>query len=117
MHFCLSFRTLPFVFIAAYLIQNFAVGKLKDKWINFFFSEEESEYAFMLFNGIFIFTVMFIIMTVVGAVIAGDYVNEILSNYFLIWTRNFCAAFFINIILAGPISRFVAAKVNNLFNE
>ena len=66
---------------------------------------------------IFIVTAMSLIMTVVGAVIAGEYVNEILSNYFLIWPRNFCATFFINIILAEPISRFVAAKVNNLFNE
>ncbi|WP_294467031.1 hypothetical protein [uncultured Anaerofustis sp.] len=70
-----------------------------------------------MFNVIFIVTAMSLIMTVVGAVIAGEYVNEILSNYFLIWTRNFCATFFINIILAEPISRFVATKVNNLFNE
>lgn len=115
--FLLSFRTVPFVFLAAYLIQNFAVGKLKDKCINFFLSEEESECEFMLFNAIFIVTAMSLIMTVAGAMIAGEYIGDVLSDYFLIWPRNFCAAFFINIIFAGPISRFAVVRVNNKINE
>ena len=115
--FLISFRTLPFVFIAAYIIQNFAVGKIKDRCIGFFLNEEESETAFILFNAIFIVTSMSLIMTVVGAIIAGEYVNDILNGYFLIWPRNFCAAFFINIIFAGPISRFAVEKFNNGFSE
>ncbi|WP_299237541.1 hypothetical protein [uncultured Anaerofustis sp.] len=39
--FLLSFRTLPFVFIAAYLIQNLAVGKIKDRAIDFFLDEKK----------------------------------------------------------------------------
>ena len=33
------------------------------------------------------------------------YTFTIFSEFFIRWPRNFCAAFFLNILVAGPISR------------
>lgn len=111
-----SFNTFMFVFIAAYIIQNLVVGKAKDYVIKTFLSTEESSLAFMLFNSIFIVTFMSIIMTIIGGIIGGENFIDILNNYFNIWPRNFCMAFFLNMLIASPVCNFLYKKLINIDN-
>lgn len=109
-----SFNTFIFVFIAAYFIQNLIVGRLKNYVIKFFLEDEKSPLAFILFNVIFIVTFMSMIMTVIGSLIGGESLNFILNNYFNVWPRNFCVAFFLNLLIASPFCNYFINKLENL---
>ncbi|MCO8193748.1 hypothetical protein [Anaerofustis sp. NSJ-163] len=111
-----SFNTFIFVFIAAYIIQNLVVGKAKDYIIKTFLKEEKSSLAFMLFNAVFIVTFMSMIMTVIGGIIGGESFADVLNNYFNVWPRNFCMAFFLNILVASPVCNYLSGKLRNLNN-
>lgn len=72
-----------------------------------FVSNTDSKNAYILFNCFFIVTLMSLVMTIIGGLLGGDNLSTILSKFFIRWPRNFCAAFFLNIIVAGPVSRFI----------
>ena len=42
--------------------------------------------------------------------LGGDNAQTIFSEFFIRWPRNFCAAFFLNILIAGPVSRMLLRK-------
>lgn len=109
-----SFNTFIFVFIMAYLVQYLVVGRMKNYVIKKYLSEEESKLAFILFNIIFIVTFMSMIMTVIGSIIGGESLFYILNNYFNIWPRNFCVAFFLNLLIASPFCNYFINKLENL---
>ena len=46
-----------------------------------------------------------IFIAIIGGLLGGDNLSTVLSEFFIRWPRNFCVAFFLNILVAGPISR------------
>ena len=54
-----------------------------------------------------------IIPIIIGGLLGGDNLSTVISEFFIRWPRNFCAAFFLNILVAGPISRFVLRCVQS----
>ena len=54
---------------------------------------------------------MSLIMTIVGGLLGGDTLTTVLGEFFIRWPRNFCAAFFLNILVAGPISRAILRAI------
>ena len=56
---------------------------------------------------------MSLIMTFIGGLLGGDNLSIITREFFIRWPRNFCAAFFLNILVAGPVSRFILRKIQN----
>lgn len=60
---------------------------------------------------------MSLVMTIIGGLLGGDNLQIIFTEFFIRWPRNFCAAFFLNILVAGPISRFVLKFIQNHSQE
>ncbi len=115
-----AFIAFPVTFIIAFLLEELVVRKINNMLLEKFVDKSDSANAYILFNCFFIVTFMSLIMTVVGGFLSGDNIQIIFSEFFIRWPRNFCAAFFLNILVAGPISRFVLTVIqskNKTFNE
>ena len=101
----------PVTFIIAYILETFIVGKINHMLLARFVSKEDSKNAYILFNCFFIVTMMSLVMTIVGGLLGGDTLQTVLGEFFIRWPRNFCAAFFLNILVAGPISRAILGTI------
>ena len=92
-------------FIIAFILENVVIGKINHKLLEKFVDKNDSKNSYILFNCFFIVTLMSLVMTIIGGFLGGDNASTIFSEFFIRWPRNFCAAFFLNILVAGPISR------------
>lgn len=108
----------PITFIIAFILENLVIGKINHMLLGKFVNKSDSKNAYILFNCFFIVTLMSLIMTIIGGFLGGDNAQTIFSEFFIRWPRNFCAAFFLNLLIAGPISRFILKKfqLNSLRN-
>lgn len=95
----------PVTFIIAFILENVFIGKINHKLLEKFVDKNDSKNSYILFNCFFIVTLMSLVMTIIGGFLGGDNASTIFSEFFIRWPRNFCAAFFLNILVAGPISR------------
>ncbi len=95
----------PVTFIIAFILENVVIGKINHKLLEKFVDKNDSKNSYILFNCFFIVTLMSLVMTIIGGFLGGDNASTIFSEFFIRWPRNFCAAFFLNILVAGPISR------------
>lgn len=107
----------PVTLIIAYVLETFIIGKLNHMLLGKFVKETDSKNAYILFNCFFIVTMMSLVMTIIGGLLGGDNLQTIFTEFFIRWPRNFCAAFFLNILVAGPISRFVLRLMQNHSQE
>ena len=94
-----------YTFIIAFILENVVIGKINHKLLEKFVDKNDSKNSYILFNCFFIVTLMSLVMTIIGGFLGGDNASTIFSEFFIRWPRNFCAAFFLNILVAGPISR------------
>lgn len=107
----------PVTFIIAFILENLVVGKINHFLLSKFVAETDSKNSYILFNCFFIVTLMSLIMTIIGGLLGGDTLSTVISEFFIRWPRNFCAAFFLNILVAGPISRFILKIIQNRGNK
>ena len=116
----------PLEIAAVMLISEFAAKPVVSRLLMRFTSGEESKNAGILFQALFLTTIMSMIMTVCGPLIGrigGDFVNpfEGCSNFqtwcfatwFDRWRVNFTMALFWNLLCAGPFSRWVLGQYKN----
>ena len=101
----------PVTFIIAYVLETFIVGRINGMLLAYFVSKKDSKNAYILFNCFFIVTMMSLLMTIVGGLLGGDTLQTVLGEFFIRWPRNFCAAFFLNILVAGPVSRTILKAI------
>ena len=106
-----TFVAFPVTLIIAYILETFIVGKINHILLGKFVKETDSKNSFILFNCFFIVTMMSIIMTIIGGLLGGDNIQTIFTEFFIRWPRNFCAAFFLNILIAGPVSRSILKQM------
>ena len=107
----------PVTFIIAFILENLVVGKINHFLLSKFVAKTDSKNSYILFNCFFIVTLMSLIMTIIGGLLGGDTLSTVISEFFIRWPRNFCAAFFLNILVAGPISRFILKTIQNRGNK
>ena len=103
----------PLTFIIAFILENLVIGRINHKLLEKFVDKNDSKNSYILFNCFFIVTLMSLVMTIIGGFLGGDNAYTIFSEFFIRWPRNFCAAFFLNILVAGPISRALSRVVQN----
>ena len=103
----------PLTFIIAFVLENLVIGKINHKLISIFVKDTDSVNSYILFNCFFIVTFMSMIMTIIGGLLGGDNLTTVFNNFFINWPRNFCAAFFLNILVAGPVSRFILRTIQS----
>ena len=103
----------PVTFIIAFILENLVIGKINHMLLAKFVDKSDSTIAYILFNCFFIVTLMSLVMTIIGGFLGGDNAQTIFSEFFIRWPRNFCAAFFLNILVAGPISRAILRAIQS----
>lgn len=108
-----SLKAFPVTFLIAFTIESLIVGPINKKLLSRFTEPTDSINSKILFNCFFIVTMMSLIMTYVGGMLGGNSIAGISSEFLKIWPRNFWAAFFLNILIAGPVSRFILRQVQN----
>ncbi|MBE6062629.1 MAG: hypothetical protein E7207_03525 [Clostridium butyricum] len=106
-------KAFPITFIIAFILEGAVVGKINGMLLAKFCGENDSVNARILFNCFFIVTCMSFIMTFIGGLLGGDNFSLIIREFFIRWPRNFCAAFFLNILVAGPISRTILRTIQS----
>ncbi|BBK78720.1 hypothetical protein [Clostridium butyricum] len=104
-------KAFPVTFIVAFIIEGAIVGKVNRMLLERFCGEKDSVNARILFNCFFIVTCMSLIMTFIGGMLGGDSLSLVTKEFFIRWPRNFCAAFFLNILVAGPVSRAILRMI------
>lgn len=109
-------KAFPVTFIIAFILEGAVVGKINGALLAKFSGKNDSQNAMILFNCFFIVTCMSLIMTFIGGLLGGDNISLIAGEFFIRWPRNFCAAFFLNILVAGPVSRFVLRRIQKSAN-
>ena len=107
-------KAFPMIFVIAFIIENTVVHFLNQKLVAKFTRRNDSQNAHILFNSFFIVTMMSIIMTIIGGLLSHGNIVSVLSSFFSTWPRNFCAALFLNLLIAGPISRFILSKYKSV---
>ncbi|MDO5518447.1 MAG: hypothetical protein Q4F66_12910 [Clostridium sp.] len=106
-------KAFPVTFIIAFILEGAIVGKINGMLMAKFCNEKDSANAKILFNCFFIVTCMSLFMTFIGGMLGGDSLSLITREFFIRWPRNFCAAFFLNIVVAGPISRAILRMIQS----
>lgn len=104
-------KAFPVTFVIAFILEGTVVHKINEMLLAKFCGEKDSVSARILFNCFFIVTCMSLFMTFIGGMLGGDSLSLITREFFIRWPRNFCAAFFLNILVAGPISRTILRMV------
>ena len=93
-----TFIAFPVTFIIAFILENLVIGKINHILLKKFVSDTDGKNAYILFNCFFIVTLMSLVMTIVlniiGGLLGGDNLSTVLTEFFIRWPRNFCAAFF-----------------------
>lgn len=98
----------PIIWIIAILLESLVVGKIAEKLVEYFTEPTDGFNTKILFNILFCVTGMSSIMTIVGGMIgAGKFTLEPFQTFLSHWPRNFCVAFWCEILLAQPLARKV----------
>ena len=107
----------PVMFIVAFFLANTVVGKVAKVVVNKFVSPGDSSNTYICFNLIICVLLMSVILTFLGGLIGqslgmlmgGPPVDAIglLEDWPIIWPRNFCIAFWIEMLIAQPAARKV----------
>ncbi len=79
--------------------------------------EHDNSFAQVLCNGFFIATTMSIIMTIIGGLVGGESFEQVFTNFFITWPRNFCATMFCNILIVGPLSRLILSAIQKSMDK
>ncbi|MBQ3409401.1 MAG: DUF2798 domain-containing protein [Clostridia bacterium] len=105
-------KLIPIIWIVAMLIESLFIGKVAEFLVSKFTENSDSFNTKILFNILFCVTGMSAIMTIVGGLIGTGISLEPFKTFFLHWPRNFCVAFWCEIILAQPIARFTMKSIH-----
>lgn len=106
-----AIKAFPVTVIIVFILENVVVRPINLSLLQKFSNQNDSANAKILFNCFFIVTMMSFIMTIIGGVLGGDSITLVLKEFFIRWPRNYCAAFFLNILVAGPVSRMILRRV------
>lgn len=103
----------PIIWIIAMLLESLLVGKISEKLVEKFTEPTDGFNTRILFNILFCVTGMSALMTIIGGMIgAGKLTLEPFITFFSHWPRNFCVAFWCEILLAQPIARKVMKMIH-----
>ena len=104
------------IYIIAFIIENVIARPINDFLMKKLYNERANVFARILCNAFFIATTMSILMTIVGGLFAGEG-SQVFTNFFSTWPRNFCAAIFCNLLIAGPLSRLILTAIQNRLDK
>lgn len=103
-----TLTTIPFIWLIVIFIVPFIVEPLANKLVEKFTQPTDSFNAVTLFHIFFSVLLMSILLTVIGTWVGTRSITmEPIREFFHNWPRNFTIAFFIEILVAQPLARFI----------
>ena len=112
----------PIIFLVAFALANTVVGKISTAVIRRYLGPNDSTNAFIVFNIVVCVLLMSVILTFLGGLIgesigylmggSGVDVIGLLENWPRIWPRNFCIAFWVEMLVAQPVARGVMVRIH-----
>ena len=100
----------PVILAIVMIVEGLLVSNLAQKTMKRFVQAKDSTEAHALARTVCMVTGMSLAMSLIGLVLAGTPLAELPLRFASAWPINFCAAFWWQILVAGPIAR-TALKV------
>jgi len=108
-----SLRIIPFMWIIVILSVRLIAGPIVGKIIPKFVGQTDGFNARILLNTVLNVTVLSLWLSIIGTWVGSGQIGlEPFENFLHIWPRNFGVAFWIELLLAQPIARFVMKKLD-----
>lgn len=108
-----TLKILPIMWIIVILLVRFVAGPVVGKIMPKFVGQTDGFNARVLLNTVLNVTVLSILLSIIGAWVGTKSFDlEPIKNFPHVWPRNFGVAFWIELIIAQPIARFVMKKMH-----
>lgn len=111
-----SWIALPFVWVVAMLLINLFVGRIAGMVVSRFTEPTDSFYTKITFSIIACVLMMSMLMTLIGPTIGhifqGESITLAIQDWPSNWPRNFCFAFWYEMLVAQPIARAVMKYIH-----
>lgn len=108
-----SLKIIPLMWVIVVLLVKCVAGPLVGKVLPKLVGKSDGFNARILLNTLLNVTVLSIILTVIGTWVGEMHISlEPFQNFFFSWFRNFGVAFWIELLIAQPIARFVMKKMH-----
>lgn len=108
-----TLKIIPIMWIIVMLLVNFVAGPIVGKVMPKFVGQTDGFNARVLLNTVLNVTVLSITLTIIGTWIGTKSFDLTpFKNFLHTWPRNFGTAFWIEILIAQPIARFVMKKIH-----
>ncbi len=112
----------PVMFAVAFTLSNTIVGWIAGKVVRRFAAPTDSTNTYICFNLIMCVLLMSVILTflggligqTIGAAMGNGHVDamELVENWPRIWPRNFCIAFWVEMLIAQPAARAAMVRLH-----
>ena len=108
-----TLKILPVMWIIVILSVRFIAGPIVGKILPKFVGQTDGFNARILFNTLFNVLVLSIFLTIVGTWVGTKEISLApFENFIYIWPRNFGVAFWIELVVAQPIARYVMKQIH-----
>ena len=108
-----TLKILPIMWIIVILLVRLVAGPLVGKIMPKFVGQTDGFNARVLLNTFLNVTCLSLLLTIIGTWVGMMKISfEPFVNFLHIWPRNFGIAFFIELLVAQPIARFVMKKIH-----
>ena len=108
-----TLKIIPIMWVVVVLLVRLVAGPLVGKIMPKFVGQTDGFNARILLNTVLNVTVLSICLSIIGTWIGmGEVTLDPFKNFLHIWPRNFAIAFWIELIVAQPIARFVMKKMH-----
>ena len=101
----------PVIFAIVMIVEGLVVSNLAQKTMKHFVRTKDSIEAHALARTVCMVTGMSLAMSVIGLILAGTPLVELPLRFASVWPVNFCAAFWWQMLAAGPIARMALRAV------
>lgn len=110
-------KVLPFIWLS--VVAVVVITYVPAEWLTSKFVKKEDSYsAHIIINILCSVFLISIFMTVIGTWIGSRHISMEPINHFVYkWPRNFGLAFFIELLVAQPIARFVMTKMHQVMDK
>jgi len=99
------------IFAIVIIVESLIVSNLAQKAMKRFVRAKDSAEAHTLARTVCMVTGMSLAMSLIGLVLAGTPLAELPLRFASAWPMNFCAAFWWQMLAAGPIARMALRTV------
>ena len=108
-----TLKILPFMWIIVVLLVRLVARPIVGKLLTKFIGQTDGFNARILMNTLFNVALLSMLLTIIGTWVGMKQISTVpFKNFIYVWPRNFGIAFWIELLIAQPIARFVMKKLH-----